>query len=121
MGYRLDHVQLAIPPGGESLADGFYVGLLGFEREEKPPVLAARGGRWYRRDDALVHLGVEADFRPAHKAHPALAVDDYEALIERLRRAGYGVRDDDALDTRRCYVDDPHGNRLELIEATSAR
>ena len=121
MGYRLDHVQLAIPAGGEDLADAFYVDLLGFVPEEKPPVLAARGGRWYRRDDAIVHLGVEADFRPAHKAHPALAVDDYEELIGRLRSAGYVVRDDHELSTRRCYVEDPHGNRLELIETTSVR
>jgi catechol 2,3-dioxygenase-like lactoylglutathione lyase family enzyme len=122
MGYRLDHVQLAIPEGGEDLADTFYVGLLGLVCEDKPPVLAARGGRWYRRDALVVHLGVEADFRPARKAHPALVVDDYDELAARLSLAGYAIRPDDALDdTRRFYVDDPHGNRLEVMEATSAR
>lgn len=122
MGYHLDHVQLAIPAGGEELADAFYCDLLGFVRLEKPPVLAARGGRWYQRDDVVVHLGVEADFRPARKAHPALAVDDFDELTDRLARGGYDVRPDDALvDTRRAYVDDPHGNRLELIDATWGR
>lgn len=116
--WRLDHVQLAIPEGAEELCDRFYVDLLGFVVLDKPPILAARGGRWYRRGDAELHLGVTSEFVPATKAHPGLLVDDYDALRARLDRAGLAPRDDDALEgVRRCYVDDPVGNRLELIDA----
>jgi len=122
MDWRLDHVQLAIPPGSEEVCDSFYIGLLGFAAETKPPLLAARGGRWYRRAAAVLHLGVEADFRPARKAHPALVVDAYADLLERLRDAGVEVREsDEILGTLRCHVFDPVGNRLELIDARSLR
>ena len=119
--WQLDHVQVAIPAGSEARCDDFYVGLLGFAIVEKPPVLAARGGRWYLDGLARVHLGVEADFRPANRAHPALLVEGYDALRERLMNAGLDVRDDDAIEhERRCYVDDPVGNRLELIDAAAS-
>ncbi len=120
MSWRLDHVQLAIPRGSEELCDAFYVGVLGFSVLEKPPVLAARGGRWYRRGDAVVHLGVEEGFLPARKAHPALVVDDYDAVLAALAAAGVATRPDDAIPgTRRCHLDDPVGNRLELIDGAS--
>ncbi len=116
MTWRLDHVQLAIPAGAEELCDGFYLGLLGFTREEKPPALAGRGGRWYRRDGALLHLGVEDPFVPAAKAHPALVVDDYTALVARLAAAGVEVRSDESIaGTTRCHVSDPVGNRVEIV------
>ncbi|MGO9559637.1 MAG: VOC family protein [Acidimicrobiales bacterium] len=116
---RLDHVQLAMPKGEEAVAEDFYVGLLGFEVLTKPPVLAARGGRWFGTDGGRVqvHLGVEDDFRPARKAHPALVVDGLGDLETVLDRAGVPVRwDEDNPGVRRCYVDDPFGNRIELIE-----
>src|SRR5262245_22068561 len=72
----LDHVQLAMPQGGEDDADAFYRDLLGFSVVPKPPLLAARGGRWYQAGAVHVHLGVEANFRAATKAHPALVADD---------------------------------------------
>jgi catechol 2,3-dioxygenase-like lactoylglutathione lyase family enzyme len=116
--WRLDHVQLAIPAGSEELCDDFYVGLLGFKTLEKPPILAARGGRWYQRDEAVVHLGVEEDFLPAKKAHPALVIDYYEGLMARLEQAGVVVRPDESIPgVRRCHVEDPVGNRIELIDS----
>jgi catechol 2,3-dioxygenase-like lactoylglutathione lyase family enzyme len=118
--WHLDHAQLAIPPGSEASCDEFYVDLLGFVALAKPPVLAARGGRWYQREDATLHLGVEADFRPAKKAHPALAVEGYDELVSRLVERGLEVvPDEDNPGVRRCYVEDPVGNRLELIDATT--
>ena len=121
MGYQLvavDHVQLAMPPGGEASARGFYQAILGLEERPKPPVLAARGGCWFSNDRVTLHLGVEDDFRPARKAHPALMVEDLDDLCRTLGSAGCDVRFDDELpDVRRCYVDDPFGNRIELIEA----
>jgi catechol 2,3-dioxygenase-like lactoylglutathione lyase family enzyme len=92
--------------------------LLGFKTLEKPPILAARGGRWYQRDEAVVHLGVEEDFLPAKKAHPALVIDYYEGLMARLEQAGVVVRPDESIPgVRRCHVEDPVGNRIELIDS----
>jgi catechol 2,3-dioxygenase-like lactoylglutathione lyase family enzyme len=114
----LDHVQLAMPPGGEERAEAFYAGLLGLERRPKPEPLAARGGCWFSNGDVMLHLGAEEGFRPARKAHPALVVEDLEDLAETLAAAGCEVRPDTELaGVHRCYVDDPFGNRIELIDA----
>jgi catechol 2,3-dioxygenase-like lactoylglutathione lyase family enzyme len=114
---RLDHVQLAMPTGGEARAEVFYSGILGLDRVPKPPALAVRGGCWFERGEVKIHLGAEADFRAARKAHPALVVSDYHALCERLTAAGHPVRPSAELPgVRRCHVDDPFGNRIELIE-----
>ena len=118
MGAWIDHVQVAIPAGAESLCDGFYVDGLGFDVEPKPPALAARGGRWYRREGAAIHLGVDPDFRPATKAHPALVLSDYDDVLARLEASGQRARPDaEVPGVVRCYVEDPVGNRLELIRA----
>jgi catechol 2,3-dioxygenase-like lactoylglutathione lyase family enzyme len=115
---RLDHVQLAMPPGLEEQAEAFYAGVLGLERVPKPPPLAARGGCWFRHGDVAVHLGVEEDFRPARKAHPAFVVDDLAVLQSVCEEAGIAVRPNpDSEPGRGAYVDDPFGNRIELIAA----
>jgi len=115
----IDHVQLAMPAGREDEAVAFYDGLLGIPQVAKPPHLAARGGCWFVDGELALHLGVESDFRPARKAHPALLVDDLPALVRRLADAGVAVRDDEPLEGYdRVYVDDPFGNRLELLEPT---
>ena len=113
----IEHVQLAMPPGGEGAARDFYSGLLGLPERTKPPALAARGGCWFEAPGVKVHLGVEADFRPAQKAHPALLVDDLPALVTVLRGSDVRVINDDPVDSRaRCYVSDPFGNRIELMQ-----
>ncbi|MFZ1287772.1 MAG: glyoxalase [Candidatus Phosphoribacter sp.] len=118
---RLDHVQLCCPPGSDDLMRGFYVGVLGMVEEPKPPILAARGGSWFRAGDAVVHTGVEGDFRPAHRAHPAFVVADLDELARVLADAGCEVRWDDAIPgVRRLHTDDPVGNRLEFIQAGAA-
>lgn len=111
---RLDHVQLAMPPGEEERAVAFYEGLLGIPRVPKPAPLAGRGGCWFERGHLKVHLGVEEDFRPARKAHPAFAVSALAGLVDRLRGAGLEVRAGDT--ANQVYVDDPFGNRIELME-----
>jgi len=113
---RLDHVQLAMPPGREDEAEAFYAGLLGFTRLVKPEPLAARGGCWFARGDVALHLGVEEDFRPARKAHPAFVVADLADLEAALSAAGVTVRPNPDRDPGRgSYVDDPFGNRVEFI------
>jgi len=113
----VDHVQLAMPAGREAEARAFYSGLLGIPEIVKPPVLAARGGAWFESGRLKIHLGVDRDFRPAQKAHPGLLVSDLEALIERLRAAGLAIVDDEPLaGYLRVFVNDPFGNRLELME-----
>jgi catechol 2,3-dioxygenase-like lactoylglutathione lyase family enzyme len=112
----IEHVQLAMPPGGEDDARAFYTGLLGIPEVPKPPELAKRGGVWFEAGALKIHLGVEADFRPARKAHPALLAVDLRALVDRLRAAGVEVRDDPMEGHYRVYVADPFGNRIELLE-----
>jgi catechol 2,3-dioxygenase-like lactoylglutathione lyase family enzyme len=113
----IDHVQLAMPQGGEDAARAFYCGLLGLAEVPKPMPLAARGGCWFAAGPVQLHLGVEADFRPARKAHPALLVADLAALAASLEAAGTRVRWDRELrGVSRCNIDDPFGNRIELIE-----
>jgi catechol 2,3-dioxygenase-like lactoylglutathione lyase family enzyme len=99
----------------------FYVGVLGLVEVAKPPVLAARGGVWFRAAGIEIHIGVEEDFRPARKAHPGILVRELQAMARRLRAAGHDVRVDGLLPGfRRFYVDDPVGNRLELLEPIAA-
>jgi catechol 2,3-dioxygenase-like lactoylglutathione lyase family enzyme len=107
----LDHVQVAAPPGCEAAARAFYGGLLGLPELPKPPELAARGGAWFACGAQALHIGVEPDFAPARKAHPALATDDLQALERRLREAGAPTRRDGP----RFYTEDPWGNRVEIV------
>jgi catechol 2,3-dioxygenase-like lactoylglutathione lyase family enzyme len=112
----IDHVQLAMPPGEEGRARTFYGGLLGMKELAKPPELAKRGGCWFESGDAQIHLGVENDFRPAKKAHPALRCRNYAALVQALRDSGVAVYEPgDIPRVRRCHVHDPFGNRIELV------
>lgn len=113
----IHHVQLACPPGSEDTLRDFYGRVLGFGELAKPPVLAARGGCWFRGHGIELHLGVEQDFRPARKAHPGLLVRDLDAWAGRLRGAGAPVLSDDGFPgMRRFYAEDPYGNRLEFLE-----
>jgi catechol 2,3-dioxygenase-like lactoylglutathione lyase family enzyme len=115
---RFHHFQIAIPAGGEDAARGFWGDLLGMEEVEKPVTLAARGGCWFRLGSAEIHCGVEDPFTPARKAHPALVVDDLAALVDRLQREGVEVRPDDLFPGHaRFYVDDPFGNRIEVMSS----
>jgi catechol 2,3-dioxygenase-like lactoylglutathione lyase family enzyme len=117
----LHHVQLAAPAGSEDRLRWFYGDVLGLPEVAKPPVLAARGGVWFRSAHVELHLGVEEDFRPARKAHPGLLVAGLDELARRIEAHGVGVEWDDSLPGfRRCYVADPFGNRVELLEPVSA-
>jgi catechol 2,3-dioxygenase-like lactoylglutathione lyase family enzyme len=114
---RIDHVQVAIPPGGEAAARSFYSGLLGIPEKEKPANLAARGGVWFESGALKLHAGVEKGFQPARKAHPALIVEDLPGLLERLAAASVTISRDEPLDGYdRAFVEDPFGNRIELLE-----
>ena len=122
---RLHHVQVACPPGGEDAARRFYADGLGLREVDKPAELAARGGAWFRAFDgsgvvtAEIHVGVEDPFVPARKAHPALLVDDLEAVAGRLRSLGFEV--DESQRTTfpghlRFHTFDGHGNRVEVLQ-----
>jgi catechol 2,3-dioxygenase-like lactoylglutathione lyase family enzyme len=114
----IDHVQLAMPPGAEAEATAvaFFEGLLGLPQVPKPPQLAVRGGCWFERGPVRVHLGAEADFRPARKAHPALVVSGIDALCRLLEQEGHPTRHrEDVPGMPQWFVDDPFGNRIELV------
>jgi catechol 2,3-dioxygenase-like lactoylglutathione lyase family enzyme len=115
----LDHVQIAMPADGEDAARGFYTGVLGLAELAKPEPMRASGGVWF---EPGIHLGVEAGFRPARKAHPGLRVTDLDGTAARLEAAGADVEWDTRWpDVRRFYTHDPFGNRLELLEAPTGR
>ena len=114
----IDHIQLAMPAGREDEARTFYQDLLQFTEIAKPPPLAQRGGCWFENGVVRVHLGVEAEFRPARKAHPAFLVADLATIVASLAAAGHAATTDEPLDGYdRAFVHDPFGNRIELMEA----
>jgi catechol 2,3-dioxygenase-like lactoylglutathione lyase family enzyme len=111
------HAQPAMPRGEEQSARALVAGVLGMTEVDEPPVLAARGGVWFRSGSAELHCGVEADFRPARKAHPGLLTDDLDAVAAACEAAGHPVEWDPHFPGhRRLYVADPVGNRLELLQ-----
>lgn len=116
----LDHIQIAMPKGREQEAREFYQDILGIPEVQKPAGLAGRGGAWFESGQVKIHLGVEDEFRPAKKAHPALVVTDLDQLVATLSSKGYAVTDDRNLsDVKRVFTHDPFGNRIELIQSTS--
>ncbi len=118
----IDHVQLAAPPGCEAAARTFFGEVLGLTELPKPAALAVRGGLWFKCGAQQIHIGIEKDFRPAKKAHPALRLRDevsIEALKARLNAAGIATRDDHEIDgAARFFAEDPWGNRLEFVAST---
>jgi catechol 2,3-dioxygenase-like lactoylglutathione lyase family enzyme len=113
----IHHVLLSCPAGSEDALRAFYGGVLGLTEIDKPPALARRGGCWFRGYGIELHLGVEAEFRPARNAHPGLLVRDIDGWAARLTAAGYPVAfDDEFPGMRRFYTEDPHSNRLEFLE-----
>ena len=123
----IDHVQIAMPFGEEDKARRFYINILGFTEITKPAELAKRGGAWFQNvptalelplETVQLHLGVEQDFRPARKAHPAFIVDELDVLITKAENAGYETdTSQPSLDGyKRAHVFDPFGNRIELMQ-----
>lgn len=105
-----------MPAGNENAATAFYEGLLGIPRVAKPAHLESRGGCWFESDTVRIHLGTEADFTPAKKAHPALVTTDLAGLRRRLIGAGVEIVDDEPLPGfDRFYAYDPFGNRIEVL------
>ncbi len=118
----IDHVQLAAPPGSEPRLRAFYTGVLGMSEPAKPPVLAGRGGCWFTAGSAVLHLGIEEDFRPARKAHPGILVTAIDVFAKRLEAKGARVVwDYDLPGHMRFYCEDPVGNRLEFLMPTATR
>jgi catechol 2,3-dioxygenase-like lactoylglutathione lyase family enzyme len=113
----LDHVQIAIPIAGEDRARAFYSGILGFTEIEKPPQMAERKSIWFVAGTVNLHLGIEPDFTPAKRAHPAFVVEGLDKILAACGHAGISSKPDTSFDGfRRVHVFDPFGNRLELME-----
>lgn len=115
--HGLDHVQLAIPSGKEDVARKFYCDVLGMVEIEKPEDLKKRGGLWLQCGKHQVHLGIDQDFKPAQKAHPAIHVKNLGQLKQRILSKDIALSDDELLPgAKRFYVNDPFGNRIEFLE-----
>ena len=114
---KLDHIQLAMPKGGEERARRFFVDTLRFQEETKPEPLRARGGCWFRKGEAIVHVGIDPEFAPQRKAHPPFLVEDLHGLAKTLEKSGFVVTWDDSLaKIGRFYSSDPFGNRIEFMQ-----
>jgi catechol 2,3-dioxygenase-like lactoylglutathione lyase family enzyme len=114
---NLDHVQVAIPAGGQARACQFYAGILGFTEVAKPAAMAGRNSIWFISGPVNLHLGIEPDFHPAKRAHPAFVVDGLSEILSACERAGLATKPDTSFNGfRRVHVFDPFGNRLELME-----
>ncbi|MED1950761.1 VOC family protein [Brevibacillus centrosporus] len=112
-----DHVQLAAPVGCEEEARRFFGDLLGMTEVPKPEKLKVRGGVWFQCGPQMIHIGVEAAFQPAKKAHPAFLVGNIERLMAHLQESGIPLRVDDEIPgVIRFFTEDPFGNRLEFME-----
>ncbi|MFU0788739.1 glyoxalase [Cerasibacillus sp. JNUCC 74] len=116
---KIDHVQLAAPKNEEHTARDFYQRILKFQEIDKPITLKKNGGVWFQAGSVKLHIGVEAPFFPAKKAHPAILVNQLKQLREHLINQKVDVIDDDRLPgANRFYIHDPFGNRLEFLEWT---
>jgi catechol 2,3-dioxygenase-like lactoylglutathione lyase family enzyme len=116
----LDHVQVAIPVGGEEAARSFYIGILGFTEQQKPASMAGRNSIWLAAGPVNLHLGIEADFHAAKRAHPAFTVGDLDEIVSACQRAGFATKPDTPVGNfRRTHIFDPFGNRIELMESTT--
>ncbi|VXB58018.1 VOC family protein [Massilia sp. 9I] len=116
----IDHVQVATPPGADDAARAFYGGVLGLPEVPKPAPLNASGGVWFTAGSSQLHIGGQAGFVPAKKAHPAFFVEDFDAYCTLLRERGVEVREEaQVYGRRRAGIEDPFGNRIELIEAST--
>lgn len=113
----IDHIQLAAPIGSEELARKFFKDILGFKEIQKPEALKKNGGVWFAFNNVHLHIGIEQPFTPARKAHPAFEVENIEALKQHLSKNDINyIKDDKLPGAKRFYVDDPFGNRLEILE-----
>lgn len=115
----IDHVQLAAPENCEAEARSFFEDLLGWPEIEKPESLKLRGGVWFQCGSHQVHIGVQKDFVPATKAHPAFSVQHIDSLREHLIQRNIHIIEDDARSNegvKRFYLHDPFGNRLEFLQ-----
>jgi catechol 2,3-dioxygenase-like lactoylglutathione lyase family enzyme len=114
----IDHVQLAMPVGEEIKARAFYFGVLGLTEIGKPAALAKRGGAWFQSGNVIIHLGVEDDFRPNRKAHPAFVVDNLQEFLEICHACGIETDGSQPalIGYSRAHIFDPFGNRIELME-----
>jgi catechol 2,3-dioxygenase-like lactoylglutathione lyase family enzyme len=113
----LDHVQIVIPVASENRARAFYSEILGFTEVAKPPQMAGRKSIWFVAGSVNLHLGIEPDFAPSKRAHPAFVVENLEAILAACERAGLPTKPDTSFNGfRRVHVFDPFGNRLELME-----
>lgn len=111
------HIQLAAPKNSETEAKRFFGDILEFREIEKPELLKKRGGVWFEFAHYQIHIGIEEPFAPAKKAHPAFEVENIEALKTHLSKNEVSfIIDKDLPGANRIYVNDPFGNRIEILE-----
>jgi catechol 2,3-dioxygenase-like lactoylglutathione lyase family enzyme len=110
---EIDHVQVAAP---EELIDdvlGFYRDCLGLEELDKPEGTRTLGG-WFRAGAQQIHVTVDPH-NPLPRPHFGMRIDNFDAIVARLRAAGRHIEQASPIPgRRRFYTRDPAGNRIEI-------
>jgi len=113
----LDHVQIEAPAGCEAQARAFFGVFLGLPELVKPEALRRNGGVWFGLPDGRqLHVGVAPEFVPRMKGHPGLRCDDLAAFTAHCDRHGMPYRADQEAGVARVFLQDPFGNRLEVVQ-----
>lgn len=110
----IQHVAIEIREDDAPACERFWA-LLGFERVEPPPTLAARAV-WVQRGQTQVHLLFAGDPVVVPSGHIAVVAEDYEATLDALR--GGGFEPDPRTEhwgSPRCFVRCPAGHRVEVM------
>ncbi len=122
---RLHHSAFTHPVGQEDRARAFYVDVLGLTEVPKPETMNRASGSWFRSDPEYVggavgieiHAIASEDFHPNALGHPAILVDDLDALAARLAGHDIVVEPDDRFPGhRRFHTYDFFGNQLEFLQ-----
>jgi glyoxylase I family protein len=129
---RLDHGGLLV--ADEQRARAFYVDALGLTEVPRPSNFDFPGF-WVAVGDQQLHIIGEAEAGRTRSVHPgwrddelargyathlALAVDDFDGYLARLRKAGVAIAGgprDRGDGVKQAYVADPDGHVIEVMSA----
>jgi catechol 2,3-dioxygenase-like lactoylglutathione lyase family enzyme len=110
----IDHVDITAPKDLEADVLAWYESVLGLERVAKPNDTPAKGG-WFLIGELQLHV-TRAEHNPHPRAHFGIEVDDYEAVVQRLREVGCHIEQAHPIvGLHRFYTRDPAGNRIEIL------
>jgi len=110
----IGHVALELRESDVEACVGFWA-LLGFERVDPPPSLAARAA-WVQAGVTQIHLLFVDQPVVAPEGHVAVVVADFDAACDALIEAGFApAQRTQHWGSPRAFVRSPAGHRVELM------